>query len=120
MSKKGEPQNMAASVRDRLKSIQRKTGHDFNTLLVRYGIERFLLRLSRSKYKNRFVLKGALLFVIWHELPHRITRDLDLLGFGDASLEKIKEIFQAICNEPVEEDGILFDPASVQTELRLG
>ncbi|HWL52550.1 MAG TPA: nucleotidyl transferase AbiEii/AbiGii toxin family protein [Chthoniobacteraceae bacterium] len=116
MNKTREPKNMAISVRDRLKSIQRRTGQDFNTLLVRYGIERFLFRLSCSNYRNRFVLKGALLFAVWHELPHRITRDLDLLGFGDASLENIKEIFQALCHEPVEEDGILFNPASVQVE----
>ena len=67
--------NMAASVRDRLKKLRATTGQEYNTLLARYTIERLLFRLSISEYRHRFVLKGALLFALWHESAHRLTRD---------------------------------------------
>lgn len=63
--KKDELKNVAASVRDRLKKIADKSGEDFNGLLIRYAIERLLFRLSKSKHKKRFVLKGAMLFALW-------------------------------------------------------
>jgi hypothetical protein len=51
-------------------------------------IGRFLVheasRLSISRHRDRFVLKGAILFRLWSEPLHRPIRDLDLLGFGDA------------------------------------
>ncbi len=116
MSRKSSPPNVAASVLDRIKAIQRTTAQDYNTLLTRYGIERLLFRLSQSPHKNRFVLKGALLFVIWRETPHRITRDLDLLGFGKSSVEELTRDFQEVCLMQVEPDGLEFDPDSVQAE----
>ncbi len=59
--------HVTASVRDRLKTVMVATGQDYNTLLIRYAIERFLFRLAESEYRNRFVLKGALLFALWNE-----------------------------------------------------
>lgn len=114
--KKDELRNVAASVRDRLKQIADKTGEDFNLLLTRYAIERLLFRLSESKHKKRFVLKGAMLFALWNETPHRVTRDLDLLGFGESSIEELKTVFAEICAQAVADDGIIFDPATVTAE----
>jgi len=54
--------NVAASVRQRLLDQARSKRVDFNLLLTRYGLERFLYRLGRSEYRERFVLKGAMLF----------------------------------------------------------
>ena len=108
--------NVAASVRDRLKTVMATTGQDYNTLLIRYTIERFLFRLSESEFRNRFVLKGALLFALWNETPHRATRDLDLLGFGDSSAEELEGVFAKICLCPVPDDGVIFDSASVKAE----
>lgn len=89
--------NVAASVRDRLKILRSSTGQESNTLLVRYTIERFLFRLSISEYRKRFVLKGAILSALWHESAHRITRDLDLLGFGEASIDEMARISREVC-----------------------
>ena len=114
--KKDEIKNVPASVRDRLKKIADKTGENYNTLLVRYAIERLLFRLSKSKHKKRFVLKGAMLFALWKETPHRVTRDLDLLGFGESSIEELKTVFAEICAQAVPDDGLIFDPASVKAE----
>lgn len=106
--------NVAASVRARLTAIAREKGEDFQRILVRYATERFLYRLTCSGYGDRFVLKGAMLFVAQGGWPYRPTRDLDLLGLGDRSAEALADTVCEICAAKVEEDGLLFDPASVK------
>jgi hypothetical protein len=101
--------NVGASVRARLLQRSRDERTDFQVLLTRYALERLLYRLSRSAHRNRFVLKGAMLFVTWVEAPFRPTRDLDLLGYGENSPEAIGYTFRAICNEPVDDDGVVFN-----------
>jgi predicted nucleotidyltransferase component of viral defense system len=101
--------NVGASVRARLLQRSRDQRTDFQILLTRYALERLLYRLSRSKHRNRFILKGAMLFVTWVEAPFRPTRDLDLLGYGDNSPEAIGDTFRAILTQPVDDDGVAFD-----------
>ena len=48
-----------ASIKDRLKNISNKTGRSFQDLLIAYGLERTIYRISISKYNERFVLKGS-------------------------------------------------------------
>ena len=110
---KDRPRNMAASVKHRLMELARKQGEDFQLVLTRYVIERLLYRLSRSEHAGQFVLKGAMLFRLWADQPHRPTRDLDLLGKGEPSPEALAEVFRAVCGTVVEDDGLTFDPASV-------
>lgn len=110
------PKNIAASVKSRLQNAANRRGEDFNLLLLRYGIERLLFRLSQSIHADGFLLKGAMLFVVWDEKTHRPTRDLDLLGFGPSEKEDLKKIFQAVVSTPVVDDGLVFDPASVRAE----
>lgn len=107
--------NLAASVRARLLNIAKRDGTDFNQVLVRFAIERFLYRLSQSRHAENFLLKGALLFNLWYDMPHRPTRDADLLGFGPSDLDSIKAIFCEIAGIKVE-DGIRFDPATVSVD----
>ena len=92
---------IAQSVRQRLLNRARETGEDYNLLLNRYAIERLLYRLSQSQHANQFVLKGAMLFAVWTGALHRPTRDLDLLGFGEPSDERLIGIFREICNQAV-------------------
>jgi len=110
-----ERRDLAASVRERLLNRARTHKEDFQLILVKYGIERFLYRLSHSKHAQSFVLKGAVLFSLWSRESHRPTRDLDLLGFGDSRVPRIEEMFRDVCRVPCE-DGLLFDPASVAGE----
>ncbi len=84
-------------------------------MLVRFALERILYRLSQSEHADRFLLKGALLFALWYDMPHRATRDADLLGFGASDLESVTQDFRDIAGVAVE-DGIVFDPASVVAE----
>jgi len=101
--------NVGASVRARLLERSRAERADFQVLLTRYALERLLYRLSQSAYRDRFILKGAMLFVTWVEAPFRPTRDLDFLGYGENSPETIRDVFRAICTQPVEDDGVVFD-----------
>lgn len=107
--------DLAASVRARLLNIAKSEGSNFNQLLVRYALERFLYRLSQSAHADRFLLKGALLFTLWYDMPHRPTRDADLLGFGPSDLQSIGQTFRDIAAITVD-DGITFDPESVTAE----
>jgi predicted nucleotidyltransferase component of viral defense system len=107
--------NLAASVRARLLNVAKAQESDFNQVLVRFALERILYRLTQSKYADRFLLKGALLFTLWYDMPHRATRDADLLGFGASDLESVAQVFREIAAIAVD-DGIVFDPASVAVE----
>jgi predicted nucleotidyltransferase component of viral defense system len=108
--------NSAASVRQRLLNHARQTGQDFQNVLLRYGLERLLYRVSRSQIRGSLILKGAMLFQVWSGQIHRPTRDLDLLGFGEPSQERFTDEFKKLCELKVEPDGLVFDAASVRTE----
>lgn len=115
-----EARDVAASVRQRLLNHAHAHGRPFDLVLTRYGLERLLYRLSRSVHSNEFVLKGAMLFQVWTELPDRPTRDLDLLGRGDESIEHLSSVFRDLCAQVVDEhDGLVFDLGSVRgVEIR--
>lgn len=112
MKNKGE--NIVASVQQRLLNLSKKKGEDPNLVFIRYAIERFLYRLYCSKHVNKFILKGAMLWAVWAEKPHRPTKDLDLLGFGDASADTLRKIFSEICNVNCESDGMTFNPDTIE------
>jgi predicted nucleotidyltransferase component of viral defense system len=101
-------QNIGASVRARLLNLAKQRNQPFELLLIRYTLERFLYRLSTSKHRERFALKGAMLMRHWLDDPHRPTRDLDLLGFGDSDPELTLKIFREICAVKAD-DAVVFD-----------
>src|SRR5574340_23210 len=110
--------NLGASIRDRLLNKARAEKLDFNLLLTRYALERMLYRLSISTQRDQFLLKGALLFDLWFDVPHRPTHDADFLGFGSAEIPHLEALFQDICRIEVD-DGIVFQPDSVKAaEIR--
>lgn len=100
------------SVRARLRNLASADGADFQALLERYAIERLLYRIARSPLRDRFVLKGATLFLAWGGDQARPTRDLDLLSFGRNDVEDLIASFRAIATTPVEADGLVY-PAEV-------
>ncbi len=111
----GGSTNLAASVRARLLNVAKAQGSEFQQVLVRFALERILYRLTQSPHADRFLLKGALLFTLWYDLPHRATRDVDLLGFGASDLDSVAQVFREIA-AIAGNDGIVFDPASVTVE----
>jgi predicted nucleotidyltransferase component of viral defense system len=108
--------NIAASVRQKLLNKSKELSQPFNELLQYYGLERFLYRLSASKYQDKFILKGALLFTVWRQSVIRSTVDIDLLGKVSNDPTDIVKIFQKICDLHVEEDGLRFESSSVAAE----
>lgn len=107
----------AASVRQRLLNRARAEGGDFQTLLTRYVLERFLYRLGESPHRERFVVKGAMLFVLWEGDLHRTTRDLDLLGSGPSAIADVKRAVREVLAVEADDDGVAFDADTVQGDL---
>ncbi len=106
-----------ASLRARLLAKAKAARQDFNLVLTRYALERLLYRLSRSRYRDQFLLKGALLFDLWFDIPHRPTRDADLLGYGPAEAQALESLFRDLCAAPGEgDDGIYFQAETVRAE----
>ncbi len=104
---------MGASVRARLLNLSRETGQPLDLLLTRYALERLLYRLTQAGYRDRFVLKGAMLMTTWFEDPMRPTRDIDLLGFGSADADEMLGLFRKICAIQMD-DGVEFDCDALQ------
>lgn len=111
-----QPRDIGASVRARLLTLAREKGQAFDLLLTRYATERLLYRLSTTPHRDRFVLKGAMLITTWFDDPHRPTRDVDLLGYGDPAPEPMLAVFKEICAIK-ENDGILFDVEALRIDL---
>ncbi len=111
-----EVTNLAASVRAKLQNIKEKTGEDFQLLLMRFAAERLLYRLSVSSHKDKFLLKGAALFNVWFNEPHRPTKDVDLLGSGENDIPAVEKIFREIC-QIESPDGLEFPLETLQGSL---
>jgi len=107
-----------ASIHDRLLAKAHMSESDFNLLLIRYSLERFLYRISASRHKDSFLLKGALLFNLWYDQPRRPTRDADLLGLELKDRDEMARIFKEICDVSCD-DGMSYLADSVNaTEIR--
>ncbi len=109
------PRNVGASVRQRLLNLAHARGQPMELLLTRYALERLLHRLSLSPHRARFVLKGAMLLATWFDEPHRATRDVDLLGFGDAAEDALLGTFREIMAVEAD-DGVIFDLKGLRIE----
>jgi predicted nucleotidyltransferase component of viral defense system len=111
--------NLAASVRHRLLNRARAEGRIFQELATLYAMERFLFRLANSQHVDRFVLKGGLMTLIWAGEYGRVTRDIDLLGWGQNSVSAVSERVRDVL-EVETQDGVLFDAQSIQAaEIRV-
>ena len=107
--------NIGASVRARINNKAKADNVNTQFLLTRYALERMLYRLAVSEHRDSFLLKGALLFDLWYDVPLRPTRDIDLLGFGIAEIPHLIKVFEDLCAIEFE-DGIKFDAASINAE----
>ncbi len=110
-----EVKNLPASIRKRLLNKSHDTNRPYNELIQYYVIERFLYRLSQSPYADKFILKGALMFLAWGASIYRPTRDIDFLGFTTNQVDDVAQIIRGICEQEVEPDGITFDRQSVRS-----
>lgn len=113
---KDKPANLPASVLARLRNLAREKGTDYQLILRRYALERLLCRLAISPFQDRYILKGAMLFIAWLKDPFRPTKDLDLLGYGDSTEAAVAEVFREICRMKTEDDGVIYDVENLNAE----
>lgn len=106
--------NIGASNFRKLLELARKNNMDFNLLLKRYLQERFLYRLSISRYKENFILKGGLLLITIDIPASRPTMDIDFLTHRldkNKIISAFKEILSVEYN-----DGVSFDSETLRSE----
>ena len=108
--------NLAASVQRRLLNHAQEHHDEPQLVLMRYGLERLLYRLSKSGYGDEFVVRGAMLFWGWTGDQYRPTKDLDLMTARVRSAEQLETLFMSVCTVPVEADGLAFLALSVKAE----
>ena len=102
--------NNVASVKDRLKNKSKETGKTMLEMLVAYGLERTIYRISVSRYADHFTLKGGIfLYAILGGDFARATTDIDLLAERTANdVEAMKQVFAEVFSLDVD-DPIHFD-----------
>lgn len=110
-----EPKNLTASIRQRLLDLSRREGRVFDAVLVTYGLQRLIFRLSISDYRDQFILKGGMLVTHWIGDESRVTRDVDFLGYGDASEGHLKTVFSKLLSLEAN-DGLVFDVDGLRAE----
>lgn len=108
--------DLGASVRQRLLNQSRAQGRPFQEVLQYFAMERFLYRLAKSPFADRFVLKGALLLTAWRAPLSRPTMDIDLAGRTNNQLDHIAELVGAVCEVVAEPDGVEFNRASIEAK----
>ncbi len=109
------PQNLAASVRQQLLNLSKRTGRPYSELSRHFAMERFLYRLSRMPQCRELVLKGALMFVAWGAPRSRPTMDIDLLDQGSGrGAADVLELMKRACEQDQTPDGLMFDPATAE------
>ncbi len=111
---KNEIKNIEASVKAKLQNKAKETSRPFSEVLQYYGMERFLYRFSKSKYADKFVLKGALLFAVWQIPDRRTTLDIDFLARFDNEIAAIETVMKDACDVSVDPDGLKFDAQTVK------
>ena len=111
-----EYKNIPASVRRKLLTLSKEKDTDFGRLLLLYAQEKFLYRLSSSKYRNNFLLKGGVLMYGIHQFKSRPTKDIDFLI---KDLENNHQVIEKVVNDIIssqENDGLEFNSSSISIE----
>lgn len=111
---KKDIKNIRASIRAKLQNKAKETNRPFAEVLQYFGIERFLYRFSCSEYANKFILKGALMFIVWHIPERRSTLDIDFLARFNNQITSIEKMIKSVCRAEVAPDGLFFDPETVK------
>ena len=112
MTEVSTQERTAASIRQRLLDRAKARDENYQLLLDAYAVERLMYRLSISQFGDRFVLKGAMLFALWFDTPHRPTRDADFLALGAMDAEQLAVIVRDLCAVELD-DGMQYDVGSI-------
>ena len=105
MKKKNETYINAMSLKAKIRNIAKEKGISAQAVLQHYFFEHFLDRLSRSEYRNNFILKGGFLISVITGLEQRSTMDIDVTIRSLPLDEKqIKTIIGEICIIPTDDN----------------
>ena len=108
--------NIDQSVKDRLKNIAKSSGRDYNFVSIQYMHERFLARLEKSEFKERLILKGALLLLAYGMPRVRPTKDIDFLGDHLSNqTDEIDSVIRQIAEIELE-DGVMFNADKIEID----
>lgn len=108
--------NIEQSVKDRLKNVARETGKDYNFVCIQYMQERFLARLEKSRYRENFILKGALLLLAYDIPVVRPSKDIDFLGASTSNnSDEIRSAIRTVANIQLS-DGVTFNSDDIEIE----
>lgn len=109
--------NHVKSIRSKLLNIAKEENTFYQTVLTRYFQERLLYRISQTRYRNNFYLKGGALMYAYEKFAARPTLDIDFLGNNISNEgESIVKAFKEICSVPYEEDGVTFDVEQITAQ----
>lgn len=109
--------NYSKSIRGKLLNIAKDENIFYQTVLTRYFQERLLYRISQTRYRNNFYLKGGALMYAYEKFAARPTLDIDFLGNNISNEgESIVKAFKEICSVPYEEDGVTFDVEQITAQ----
>lgn len=104
------------SAKAKLLNLAMNSNNRYQLLLTRYFQERLLYRLSISRYKRNFVLKGGALLYAHHGLSARPTLDIDFMGDHiDRQEQTLVNAFREICGLPYPQDGVIFKTETITT-----
>lgn len=100
------------SIKERVKVIAQKQGRTFNDVWQEVVLERWLVRLAKSKYQKNFIFKGAMCLLRYIDLQ-RETRDLDFLMKDlQTSIEDVRRYLEEVSSME-HDDGFLFDTLDI-------
>lgn len=98
----------ATQLKDLIRNLSKKNSADAQILMRNYMMERFLERISLSKYRDKFILKGGMLVAAMVGLDARSTMDLDATVKGiDLNLDGVADLIAGIVSVPID-DGVTF------------
>jgi hypothetical protein len=114
-----ELKNVPASVRARLLNEAKASGDSYDQVLQYFAIERFLYRLSKTQWGDRFIVKGAVMLRAWGTPLGRPTRDIDFLGHIDNTPEAVESAVRECLGVEYPNDGLAFDPEVETAEINV-
>lgn len=112
-----EIKNYGKSIRARLLNVAKQEEVFYQTILTRYFQERLLYRISQTRYRENFYLKGGALMYAYERFAARPTLDIDFLGTHISNDgERVAEAFREICAVDCKEDGVQFACDKIETQ----
>ena len=103
----------AKQLKDLIRNLSRKNAANAQILMRNYMMERFLERISLSKYKDKFILKGGMLVAAMVGMNVRSTMDMDATIKGiDINIDNAKKLISEIIAVPLD-DGVTFQVKNI-------